>query len=140
MTNDKMARAYGRRMVEILREAETALGGRSWGLAIRRSQEAVELALKAGLRFVGVEAPKWHDVGRVIQAERNRFPERFQAHVERFVRYSKELGKNRELAFYGDEGAGREPDELFTEAEAAERVGWAREVVSAVQVLIGRPA
>lgn len=34
---------------------------------VREAQEAVELALKAALRYIGVEPPKVHDVGALLR-------------------------------------------------------------------------
>ena len=55
--------------------ASEALNRGNYPYVIRQSQEAVELALKASLRLVGVEPPKWHDVGPVLKRERNTVPQ-----------------------------------------------------------------
>jgi hypothetical protein len=62
MTSDEMARAHLRRAATVLREAERLYEDEAWNLVVRRSQEAVELALKGVLRSVGAEVPKVHDV------------------------------------------------------------------------------
>jgi len=63
MNNVTMAKAYLRQARERLRHANEALEGGNYPYVVRQSQEAVELSLKAALRLVGVEPPKWHDVG-----------------------------------------------------------------------------
>ena len=75
----------------------------SWADVVRESQEAVELALKGMLRAAGVEPPRVHDVSDILVAERERLPETLRDHVERFAKVSKELRRDRELAFYGAE-------------------------------------
>jgi hypothetical protein len=41
---------------------------------VREAQEIVELSLKGMLRQVGVESPKWHDVGGFLLQFGDRFP------------------------------------------------------------------
>ena len=73
MNNLDMARSHLRQAAERVRHAEEALANGNYPY-VRQCQEAVELALKAALRMVGVEPPKWHDVGPVLRRERGRFP------------------------------------------------------------------
>jgi HEPN domain-containing protein len=40
---------------------------------VRQCQEAVELLLKASLRLVGAEPPKWHDVGTILKKKKRDF-------------------------------------------------------------------
>jgi HEPN domain-containing protein len=53
---------------------------------VREAQEAVELATKAMLRKVGIDPPKWHDVGGIIVEHRDRFPATLQSDLERLAR------------------------------------------------------
>jgi hypothetical protein len=62
----------------------------------------VELALKGMLRQVGVEPPKWHDVGAALVEFAERFPETVAGEVEELARISRWLRKEREFSFYGD--------------------------------------
>jgi len=86
--------------------------------AVRQAQECVELCLKSALRFVGIEPPKWHDVGIILKKERNRFPEWFKKEMDRFAFISKRLRREREQSMYGDEDVGLTPDELYSEYDA----------------------
>lgn len=70
---------------------------------VREAQELVELLLKAILRSVGVEVPKIHDVGRVLEKHRNLLPQVLLERLEEIKRISKRLRKERELSFYGAE-------------------------------------
>jgi HEPN domain-containing protein len=75
----------------------------SWADVVRESQEALELALKGLLRACGVEPPRIHDVADVLLAERERLPEPARAEVERLAAVSRDLRRDRELAFCGAE-------------------------------------
>jgi len=69
---------------------------------LRQCQEAVELLLKAALRLVGIEPPKWHDVGAILKREVERFPGWFRSEVPKLARISRKLRREREPAMYGD--------------------------------------
>ena len=69
---------------------------------VREAQEIVELALKGMLRHVGIEPPKWHDVGQLLREYRIRFPDPVSAQVDRLAEISAWLRKEREFSFYGD--------------------------------------
>lgn len=63
MTSREMVESYIRTAAHIIKQAKMACADKVWHLAVRRCQECVEMALKAALRFVGVEVPKIDDVG-----------------------------------------------------------------------------
>ncbi len=69
---------------------------------MREAQEIVELALKGMLRQAGVDPPKWHDVGGILQEHHHLFPAGVQKKIPRLALVSKWLKKERELSFYGD--------------------------------------
>lgn len=69
---------------------------------VREAQELVELALKAMLREVGVDPPKWHDVGPVLLQQARLFPIETRSQLTELARISKWLRKEREFSFYGD--------------------------------------
>lgn len=62
-----MASNYIKQARARIRHAELALREEEYPYVVRRSQEAVELALKGVLRLVGIEPPKWHDVGPILR-------------------------------------------------------------------------
>ena len=84
--------------------------------AIRETQEALELALKGLLRSVGIEPPKWHDVGKILVAEKLLFNDEIQLQIESFCLFSGKMRRERELSFYGEEDF--LPSEQYTETEA----------------------
>lgn len=128
MKNDRMAKNYIDQAAYKLKQVEGAVDDEKWPIAVRQSQECVEQSLKAALRFVGIEPPKWHDVGEILRRNRDRFPDWFAQEVEVLSRISKELREDRELSFYGDEEAGKTPDDLFGEADACEAFEGAKKV------------
>ncbi|MEM3132496.1 MAG: HEPN domain-containing protein, partial [Sulfolobales archaeon] len=113
MNNVSMAQSYLRQAEERIRHAKEALERGNYPYVVRQCQESVELLLKAALRLVGVEVPKWHDVGPVLKREAQRFPEWFQVEIPALARISRKLRRERELSMYGDEESGIPPDELY---------------------------
>lgn len=118
MTNREMAESYLAQAEEILQEVERAYRRGVWNLVVRRSQEVVELALKAALRAVGVEVPHIHDVGIILKDHREKFPELFRQEIDRIASISRRLRREREVSFYGDEQIGAPPQQLYVEADA----------------------
>ena len=126
MNNVAMAKAYIAQAFERLKHSEEALERGNYPYVIRQCQEAVELLLKAALRLVGVEPPKWHDVGVVLRREVERFPEWFRGEVSKLARMSRKLRREREPAMYGDEELGLPPNELYDKEDAEEALQWAK--------------
>lgn len=94
---------------------------------VREAQEIVELSQKAILRYVGIDPPKWHDVGGIILEHADKFPEGLHKELEEIARISKWLRKERELAFYGD--IDFIPTEEYTEKDALKAMNGAKKVV-----------
>jgi len=85
---------------------------------------------------VGVEPPKWHDVGPVLRREQGRFPAWFREHMDELISISRSLRKERELAMYGDEESGIPPEELYTRVDAEYALNSAKMVLSLVEKLL----
>ncbi|MEM0044464.1 MAG: HEPN domain-containing protein [Sulfolobales archaeon] len=136
MNNISMAQSYLRQAEERIRHAKEALDRGNYPYVIRQCQESVELLLKAALRLVGVEVPKWRDVGPVLRREAQRFPEWFQAEIPALARISRKLRREREPSMYGDEESGIPPDELYDRSDAEEALDYASKVYSIVIKLI----
>ena len=122
MTNEEMAQSYLLTSEYSLKQAKMARTDGVWHLAIRRCQEAAEMALKATLRLVGLEVPKVHDVGLFLRENRATFPPWFQAHVDRLVHISRGLRKDREVSVNGDKVLGLPPERIFSQLDADEAV------------------
>ncbi|MHA1589950.1 MAG: HEPN domain-containing protein, partial [Candidatus Njordarchaeales archaeon] len=110
MNNIEMAKAYLRQAEARIRTAERALKEGNYPYSVRQAQEAVELSLKAVLRLVGIEPPKWHDVGPILRKNRNRFPNWFRELIDELAFISRQLRREREVSMYGDEEMGIPPN------------------------------
>ena len=131
MRNLELARDYVRRSRVRIAALDVLYAGQSWADVVRESQEVVELALKALLRASGVEAPRVHDVAPVLVAERARLPVALAPHVDELAEASRQLRRDRELAFYGAEDL--TPGDFYTEADADRAFASARRVVDLVE-------
>ncbi|MGC9118414.1 MAG: HEPN domain-containing protein [Thermoproteus sp.] len=140
MNNLDLARSHIRQALERIRHAREASEGGNYPYSVRQCQEAVELLLKAALRIVGIEPPKWHDVGPILRRERDKFPRWFQEHVDRLASISRRLRKERELAMYGDEDSGVPPEELYTAEDAEQYLRDAELVADLVLKLLEEAA
>ena len=103
MRNRALAADYLQRAAIRLRAIDVLFAAASWADVVRESQEVVELALKGLLRHCGIEAPRIHDVSDVLLAESERLPAPLRPEVERLAHISRDLRRDRELAFYGAE-------------------------------------
>ena len=115
-----MAISYIRQAKERLKHAKEALNERNYPYVIRQSQEAVELSLKACLRIVGIEPPKFHDVSPILKKNSFLFPEWFRQKIDKMASISRSLRRERETAMYGDEELLLPPDEIYTFEDAKE--------------------
>jgi HEPN domain-containing protein len=102
VTNTSLAQSYLVKAQKRLRILAVLLEEAAYSDVVREAQEIVELALKGMLRQVGIESPKWHDVGQVIEEYRDRFPDPVRPQVGRLSEISGWLRKEREFSFYGD--------------------------------------
>jgi HEPN domain-containing protein len=90
-----MAKSYLKQAEERLMHVNEALG-HNHAFVIRQSQEAVELSLKASLRVIGVEPPKFHDVGPILRRNSSAFPGWFKEEIDRMAYVSRVLRSERE--------------------------------------------
>ena len=131
MHNSELARDYVQRATVRLEAVRVLYDARSWADVVRESQEIVELALKGLLRAYGVDPPRIHDVSEILLAERQRLPDGLRADVERLAEVSRQLRRDRELAFYGAEDL--TPSGFYSEADAERAQSGAQMVVSLVR-------
>jgi HEPN domain-containing protein len=131
MRNTDLAADYVRRAEVRLRALDVLFDGESWADVVRESQEIVELTLKALLRSCGVDPPRIHDVSDVLLAEQARLPEGLVGELERLTAISRDLRRDRELAFYGAEDL--TPSGFYTRADAEEARSGARLTVELVR-------
>lgn len=134
MTNTTLAHSYLEKARAGLEALDTLMAVSAYSNVVREAQEIVELALKAMLRQVGVEPPKWHDVGPLLVEHRDRLPEAAAQRVDRLAAISARLRKDRELAFYGD--IDFIPTERYSVDDASKARDDARFVVDTASAVI----
>lgn len=134
MRNPDLARDYIQRASIRLRALDVLFDGKSWADVVRESQEIVELTLKALLRASGIDPPRIHDVSEVLLAERERFPDGIQGEVAALGEASRQLRRDRELAFYGAEDL--TPSGFYSRADAERARSSARHAVEVVRPYI----
>jgi len=98
--------------------AESVINKKAYAFTVRQSQEAVELSLKAALRLLGLDFPKWHDISEVLLKEKDKFPMEFQNVIPKIAIISSSLTKKRETAMYGDEENNSPPSKIFNKNDA----------------------
>lgn len=109
----------------------------SWADVVRESQEVVELTLRGLLRSCGVDPPRIHDVADVLLAERQRLPAALLPAVDTLAAASRQLRRDRELAFYGTDDL--TPSDFYREGDAHSARDLARQVVALVRPHVIRP-
>lgn len=124
MTNPKIEVDYVTRAGHRLEAVRVLLDRNSFADVVREAQEVVELCLKALLRRSGITVPQLHDVGHILRQERSRLPASVQPDAERMAAISKELRRDREIAFYGAEDI--VPSEFYARPEAEKALADAR--------------
>jgi HEPN domain-containing protein len=128
--NAPLAADYVHRAEVRVGAVEVLFAAASWADVVRESQEIVELALKGLLLAHGIEPPRLHDVSEVLLAARARLPKALSPHLARLARHSRELRRDRELAFYG--AADLMPTGFYARADAERALVAARETVERV--------
>lgn len=128
MTNPKLARDYLTRAEKRLKAVALLLDEAAFADVVRESQEVVELLLKAVLRSFGIAVPFSHDLSESLTENVGRLPPEAQALIPRWCEISKDLRKDRELAFYGSEDV--TPSSFYTRADAEQAKAMAEEILA----------
>jgi HEPN domain-containing protein len=117
MNSYEMAEDYLARSQRCLTEAQNALKDNDYPMAIRRSQECIEMAIKGILRAVSVEFPREHDVNDVLMGVKWKeigSPVWFVYRVEDMARIMREITPKRGLAMYGLEKEMKPASAIFS--------------------------
>ncbi len=102
MTTDELARDYFRRVQVRRRVLDLLFEAGEYADVVREAQELMELGMKGMLRWAGIDPPRWHDVGAVLQSQRERLPVAVLPDLDSLAKASARLRKEREMAFYGE--------------------------------------
>ena len=133
MTSESLARSYLVKAQKRLKALAVLRDEGAHSDVVREAQELVELALKGVLRAIGVEPPKFHDVGGLLLEHRDKLASEACADVPRAADISKRLRRERELAFYGD--IDFIPTEEYSPADAQrayEEAAWVLDLAARV--------
>ncbi len=134
MTQITLAESYLLKAIKRLKVLDLLLQEQDYSDVVREAQELVELALKGMLRAVGIDPPKWHDVGPLLVEHASLFSNEIQKILEELAEISKTLRKEREFSFYGDEDF--IPTEEYTLEDAQEAIQSAHKVVDTAKKVI----
>lgn len=130
MRGASLARDYVKRAQVRLQAVQLLFDLESWADTVRESQEAVELALKGLLRYCRIEPPRTHDVSDMLETNAALLPESVRLQLPAMLEISRQLRRDRELAFYGSEDL--TPSEFYRRADAERALQGARFVVEIV--------
>lgn len=135
MKNAGLASDYLRRARIRLAAVDVLFDAESWPDVVRESQEIIELALKGLLRSCGIEPPRIHDVSGILLAEKDRLPADLLCDVDWLADASRQLRRDRELAFYGAEDL--TPSDFYSRTDAVHARDSARRVVELAHPNVG---
>lgn len=134
MRNPDLARDYLVRAEARLRALDVLAEEESWADVVRESQEVVELTLKGLLRAHGIAPPRVHDVSDILEAERARLPDALDPEIDTLAQTSRDLRRDRELAFYGAEDL--TPSGFYSHEDADRARSRARHAVEVVKPFV----
>jgi len=133
MTSRSLGESYLRKARARLATLPILRDQAAYSDVVRESQEVVELALKGMLRLLGIEPPKWHDVGGFLLEYSDRFPAELRAGLPALAGDSAWLRKEREFSFCGE--IDLIPSEQYGLGEAQRAEQAASRAVAAVERL-----
>lgn len=118
MKNKTLAFDYITRAGHRLAAVEVLMQRKSYADVVRESQELIELCLKGLLRIANIEVPRLHDVSDILIKSAGILPASVKPHVAQIAKISRNLRRDRELAFYGTEDL--TPSDFYQEDDAAQ--------------------
>ena len=134
MRNDKAAKALIDDAEIIGEEARSSLDSGHYHRVIRKCQEATELAVKGILKYVGIEYPKSHILGRVIKKELSKRNILSREELEKMAYISDMLVFDREPSFYGSPD-GIPASQLYDKEDATDAIEKSQWLIDRVKRL-----
>jgi HEPN domain-containing protein len=131
LTTHELAAAYLRKCQDRLAALNVLMARKAFSDVVRESQETVELALKGILRAVGIDPPKWHDVGDLLLEFESRLPMLSPDTLRELATASRRLRKEREFSFYGD--VDFIPTEAYGQSDADYALAAAHQATAALE-------
>jgi hypothetical protein len=137
VTSNQLAVGYLRKCTDRLAALAVLVSREAWSDVVRESQEIVELGLKGVLRAIGVDPPKWHDVGGLLVEHAAKLTQVPETELRYLAAASKSLRKEREFSFNGD--VDFVPTEEYDRDDGAEAAEQARRATEALRAVLDHP-
>ncbi len=134
MNNKLSAKAFLSDAEVIVDESRASFDKKHWHRVIRKCQEATELTVKGLFKYVGIEYPKTHILGRVIKREIGKHNLFGKDDLRKMAYISDSLAFDRGPSFYGSPD-GIPASDLFERddaEEALENSGWLITMIKSV--------
>lgn len=93
MTSDRLARAYLEKATVRIKALKFLHQEGGYSDVVREAQECVEILLKGVLRCLGIEAPKIHDVSRLLKQRMELLPQPLKDNIDEVSRISRNCGR-----------------------------------------------
>ena len=135
MKNKSLTRDYIVRGGIRLEALQVLFNREGYADVVREAQEIVELVSKALIRHLGGEPARVHDVSAQLVELKARIPAEEHEGLEKLVAVSRELRRDRELAFYGTEDL--TPSEFYSKNDAERALSQAKGAVTFVVGIVG---
>lgn len=136
MRNKALVKDYVSRSSMRLAAIETLLKLGGYADVVRESQEVLELVSKALVRHLGGEPARVHDVSVQLSELSEKLGSDQQTGLNHLIEASRELRRDRELAYYGTEDL--TPSEFYSEKDALHALKLAQESVLFVKTVVKR--
>ena len=138
MTNIKLVKDYRLRARGRRKAVQALFEEKLYADVVRECQEASELALKSLIREAGHSVPMTHEVSGKLMEIKSDLPEIVLPHLKRLCEISKNLRRDRELAFYGSEDV--TPSEFYEESHALQAILDLDEALAVIALLESQPS
>ncbi len=133
MTNTKLIQDYRLRARGRRKAIQALMNEKLYADVVRECQEASELALKSIIREAGHNVPMTHEVSSKLVEIKKDLSEKILPDLKRLCEISKNLRRDRELAFYGSEDV--TPSDFYEESHAITAIQQLDEVLKVIDKL-----
>ena len=135
MNNKLSAKAFLSDAEVIVDESRASFDKKHWHRVIRKCQEATELTVKGLFKYVGIEYPKTHILGRVIKREIGKHNLFGKDDLRKMAYISDSLAFDRGPSFYGSPDGIPAPD-LFDRDDATEALENTKWLIGKIKAVI----
>jgi len=135
MKNRTLTKDYVSRAGIRLAALQVLLDKGGYADVVREAQEILELLGKALVRHLGAEPARVHDVSAQLKEVGVRLQPELHSQLDLFIEHSRELRRDRELAFYGTEDL--TPSEFYSLKDAKRAFEYAHDALTFVEGVVG---